>query len=338
MSSKKPLKTQETKRGSTERPWLRTSLALFGVVAGLFAGSFFVIGYLLPEKISHSLIERGKTPEPVLGTPMDHGMKYSDVTFKSSDGLNLSGWWIDAPKGKPQGTAVLVHGVFHNRTQMLSRAVFLHKAGYQVLMFDLRGHGQSDHAPLTGGLEETRDLLGAVDYLKSGNKLKEPLVLFGLSLGGMAAMRAGVTVPEAVLIVDSPLADARAYVSRRTLGKWFIHLPGFFDRCMAAYNHDTGLHLTTEDLDLIPTAQLLKDRWVLFFVGERDELARVNEVDRLFKYTATRTKHIFIAPSAGHEGTLQSAPALYERTVLEFMDAYKKKMADLDKGRLKATR
>jgi alpha-beta hydrolase superfamily lysophospholipase len=253
-------------------------------------------------------------------------MKYEDVSFKSPDGLTLKGWWIPVLKGKAQGTVVLTHGVFQNRVQMLSRAVFLHTAGYQVLMMDLRGHGESDKAALSGGLEESKDFLGAADYLRARQKLQSPLVFFGLSLGGMAALRAGVIENDAVLIVDSPLPDARSYVSQRTVGKWFVRVPGFFDRCIQSYNRATGLHLTVVDLSLTPTVEQLKDRWVLYFVGEKDAMAPVKDIELLFKKTATHTKQLSITPGAEHDGTMQSAPALYERTVLAFLDSYKKSL------------
>jgi len=80
---------------------------------------------------------------PVQGTPQEKGMKFENVVFKTDDGLTLKGWWIPPAKGKPQGTVVLIHGVFHNRVQMLSRAVFLHQAGYACLLFDMRGHGRA---------------------------------------------------------------------------------------------------------------------------------------------------------------------------------------------------
>lgn len=330
-------KIKDVQKKPVERPWLRTALALFGVVAALSAGSFLIIGYLLPDKVAHTLVERGRTPLALDGTPLDRGMKYENVSFKSSDGLTLKGWWIPVPKGKPQGTVVLAHGLYHNRLQTLSRAAFLHEAGYQVLLMDFRGHGESEKAALTGGLAESQDLVGAADYLKASKKLQPPLVYLGLSLGAMAAMRAGVTVEEAVLILDSPLPNVRAYVSRRTVGKWFVNVPGFTESCLKAYNRDTGLHLTTADLDLTPTAQQLKERWVLIFVGEKDDLAPVKEVERLFKDIPTRTKQLFITPMAGHEGTYQSAPALYERTVLAFLNSYKKSVV-LKAGKQKSTR
>ena len=335
--SPKNLKVKDSQPLPVERSWLRTFLALFVVVAAILTGSFFIIGALLPEKVAHTIVEKGSTPAQVVGSPLDKGMKYEEVSFKSPDGLTLKGWWIPAPKGKEQGTVVLAHGIFHNRMQMFSRAVFFHEAGYQVLMMDLRGHGESEKAPMSCGVEESKDLVGAADYLRAGKKLRSPLVFCGLSLGAMSALRAGVTESEAVLILDSPLPDAKSYVSHLTSGKWFIHIPGLAARCVKAYNKDTGLHLTLEDFDLFPAARQLKDRWVLIFVGEKDDLAPVKEVERLFKDIPTRTKQLFITPMAGHEGTYPSAPALYERTVLAFLDSYKKS-AVLKAGKQKSTR
>jgi len=172
---------------------------------------------------------------------------------------------------------------------------------------------------LTGGVNEAMDVSAAVSYLRTAKRLQKPLVLFGLSMGGMAALRAAASIPDAAIIADSPLPDIRAFVSRRTLARWFIYVPGFFGNCVEIYDRLTGLHLTPEDLDLTRVLPPLKDRAILYFIGEKDEYVPVQGIVKLFKDTPTRSKRLFVAPAARHDKTYESAPALYERSVLEFL-------------------
>ena len=63
----------------------------------------------------------------------------------------------------------------------------LHDAGYHVLLFDLRHHGESGRgrAPLTYGPRETRDYIGAVNYLRSRPDVDgQRIGALGTSMGG----------------------------------------------------------------------------------------------------------------------------------------------------------
>ena len=64
----------------------------------------------------------------------------------------------------------MIHGEKFHRAdpgiKMLGIASWLVKHGYNVLMFDIRGHGESEGSKISGGYYEKRDLLGAVEYVK----------------------------------------------------------------------------------------------------------------------------------------------------------------------------
>jgi pimeloyl-ACP methyl ester carboxylesterase len=214
---------------------------------------------------------------------------------------------------------LLSHGIFHNREQVFSRAVFLARAGYRVLLFDLRGHGASTPAPLSGGLNEAKDFDAALRYLDGSGRVRKPVVLFGLSLSAMAALRAAAGGAQAGgVIADSPLMNGRSYVSRRTMGGFFMGWPRFFDLCLSAYNRKTGLLLRESDLDLMPVVRAL-DIPVLYLSGEKDDLARPADVQKLFSATRSPQKRLVFIPNAGHDQTYQKFRIGYERAVLEFL-------------------
>lgn len=76
----------------------------------------------------------------------------------------------------------------------------LHKAGYNVLTYDLRNHGTSSsaNANVCGvGQFEYRDVIGAMQYVQSHDKLKDMTMgLFNPCAGGNAAMVAMTKHPE----------------------------------------------------------------------------------------------------------------------------------------------
>ena len=134
---------------------------------------------------------------PIEMTPAQEGMPYRDVSFSTSDGLTLRGWWIP---GRRHATVVMIHGYGNNREEAFGKAGYLHAAGYNLLVFDLRGHGQSDGDGTTVGYLEPLDARAAV---ATASKLEPgPIVLFGYSLGGAIALEDGATDPAVKAVVE----------------------------------------------------------------------------------------------------------------------------------------
>jgi uncharacterized protein len=83
---------------------------------------------------------------------------------------------------------------------MLPRAAFLVHAGYNVLVLDLRGHGESAAQYASPGYLESRDVLGAIHYVRDRGE-HAPIALLGLSYGAAAVVLAAAQskdVPESV--------------------------------------------------------------------------------------------------------------------------------------------
>ncbi len=297
---------------------LKIFLSLMAVV---FAGAIYFIYFFLPAKVVQSIVLKSKTHQPLTTNPRADGFAYQDVSFTTKDGISISGWWMEpASKKKPLGTLLLTHGIFKNREQVLTRAEFLVKAGYQVLLFDQRGSGLSGESPVSGGVLEAGDYLAAEDFLKSKKLLRRPLVYFGFSLGAISALRAAAQAPDIdAVIADSPLPNVRAYVSRRTMGGSFSVLPGFLSRCVQDYDRATGLALTTRDLDLTPIVQQFHEIPVLYITGEKDDLARSEEVRKLFDQTNSHHRRLVYIPDAGHVETYSQYPLIYEKAVISFL-------------------
>ncbi|MGH2763890.1 MAG: alpha/beta hydrolase [Thermoleophilaceae bacterium] len=151
-----------------------------------------------------SLMIRGRRA-PLNRTPADAGMDYEAVSFHATDGVGLRGWFI-AREGDPaSGPAVaFVHGWLWNRlgneaghvpfvdrdVDLVPPARALHDAGFHVLMFDLRNHGESESKPpITYGVREAHDFCGAVAYLRSRPDVDgERIGALGNSMGANAVI------------------------------------------------------------------------------------------------------------------------------------------------------
>jgi dipeptidyl aminopeptidase/acylaminoacyl peptidase len=116
---------------------------------------------------------------------------FSDVAFPTrGGGLTIRGWYAPARQaGGP--VVVLVHGYNACRRDwsVLLPAGMLHRAGFGVLVPDLRNHGDSDidDGRWAGGAKEYLDVLGAWDWLRGQKVPAARIGVFGVSLGAATA-------------------------------------------------------------------------------------------------------------------------------------------------------
>ncbi|HEX7926650.1 MAG TPA: alpha/beta hydrolase, partial [bacterium] len=89
-------------------------------------------------------------------TPEQYGLWHEPVRFRSQDGTVLAGWFLPAqtPGRAPLGTVIHFHGNAANISNHLYAVRWLPKAGYNVLLFDYRGYGDSAGSPTRAGVIE----------------------------------------------------------------------------------------------------------------------------------------------------------------------------------------
>lgn len=170
-----------------------------------------LLAYALPSAIVAERLS-ARDRQVLSSSPADLGLPFEDVSFPSRDDqITLRGWWIP---GAGLETVILVHGIDSIRDdpdkRYLPLAGDLAGVGYNILLFDLRGHGTSDFARFTLGVHEPRDVLGAVDYVaERGIPLAEIAVL-GFSTGAVSALEAAVREPGlGAVIADGAWPDLR---------------------------------------------------------------------------------------------------------------------------------
>jgi hypothetical protein len=136
-------------------------------VVVVILGLAFLVALALPAIL---MVGRVYPPRVAVDeTPTGFGLAFEDVDFASRDGVELRGWYLEptAPTGR---AVVLAHGIDDNRLQSgvgLPLAAALVERGFAVLLFDLRGSGDSARAAQTLGAHESGDVLAAVDLVRS---------------------------------------------------------------------------------------------------------------------------------------------------------------------------
>ena len=154
------------------------------------------------------------------------GLAFENVAVPTADGIDLPGWWIPARGGTPGPAVLLVHGWESARDRTLPNAQVLHAAGFHVLTFDVRGHGENppEELPLTAG-EFGVDALAGVRTLLARSDVTAVGIL-GHSMGGIGALLAAAAEPrvKAVVAASTPADPYR--LTRQTFRLAHLPLPG----------------------------------------------------------------------------------------------------------------
>jgi fermentation-respiration switch protein FrsA (DUF1100 family) len=136
----------------------------------------------------------------------------ADVWFKSADGVRLHGWFVRGASNEtshvPATTVLYFHGNGGNLNGLGWIAEDLSVRGFDVLLFDYRGYGQSE-GEMTDEHGLYADADAAYDYLThERGVLPERLALYGKSLGTVAAVDVASRRPCAALVLESGLSSA----------------------------------------------------------------------------------------------------------------------------------
>ncbi len=290
--------------------WLRLVLSLILVLVIAVLG---ISGFL-----GHSMTQVERVP--VEETPGLVGLKYEDVSFPSSiDEVTLRGWYIPAQDGEQ--VIIMLHGAGGHRADpsigMLDIVSGLVEHGYNVLTFDLRGHGESDGSRMSAGYYEKRDLLGAVDYVKGRGF--ERIGVLGFSMGAATALMA---TPESddidAVVADSAFADLQDMMepefAKRTNFPTFF-LPPLFFMVKIMYGVDFTAIKPVESVPGIAPGP------VLFIHGELDEVVPVEHVYRLQQASQNPQNQLWVVPQVVHVGAYAAHPEEYMNKITAFFDA-----------------
>ena len=162
---------------------------------------------MLGNMIANTFIKPYQSP--VFDDPNNYGLIYEDVKFRAADGVELSGWLIKGEKDKviiqshfgvqccrsgytPKGKGMMKG--YDKDIEFLRQAKYLNDAGYTVLMYDFRNHGNSAEGILpwvSWGEEEAKDVVAAVEYIATHSDYENAAIgLLSICMGQGASVAA----------------------------------------------------------------------------------------------------------------------------------------------------
>ena len=281
--------------------WRRYARRALLTLAGLFVFVELVGGLALGYVSTH--VMRAEVPVASLGT------SYENVSFTTSDGLLLEGWYIPSRNG----AAVIA---FPGRRGPQKHARMLARNGYGVLLFDRRGEGASEGDPNLFGWNGEKDIYAAAEYLRSRPDVDPGRIGgIGFSVGGELMLQAAAE-SDILAAVVSDGAGTRAFSEDLqdvpSPGKW-IALPflAIKSGSVALFSNTAPPPKLTDLVPRIaPTPLLLI--WAPNSGGEN--------MNPTYHRLAGEPKSIWAIPEAQHIQGITARPKEYERRVVDFFD------------------
>lgn len=310
------------------KAWLFTGGALGAAGIGTGIASSILLSKTLPrpketsQEIINEFADAAKMEEyKVKMAPVGEWMEkqpLEDVFIRARDGLRLHAFYL--PAGTPsKKLAILHHGYTSKAMDNSAHAKFFHEQGYEVLLLDLRAHGQSEGQYVGFGILDRFDTLAWVNYAheRFGRDIK--IVLHGTSMGGATVLMA-LGLPEIQESVSAVIADC-GYTSPADIFSHVVekdyHLPAapiikltsVRTQSLAGYRYDEYSTLDALRQNRVP---------VLFVHGKEDKFVPTWMSQKNYDACPSK-KRLLMVDGAGHGSSIFENLPLYEQTEKEFL-------------------
>jgi pimeloyl-ACP methyl ester carboxylesterase len=309
----------------------REVITVIWAIVGLFA--FVVLADILIQwnavRIVLTLIENSP-PFRIESLPPDPDAEPFSV--RTSDGITLRGCLYRHTETTPRGLIVFCPEFASNHRSAMLYCSALSRAGFHVLSFDFRNHGDSDSMPGYVPLHwltqyEITDLNTVINHVYSQPDLNElPLGLFGISRGGGAALYVAAQRSEVLRVATEGaygtemlmLAHARHFVPiaappalARLFPDWHIVVTITLVRWISQRRRNCRYAMIERVLPQLAS----KPAFVIS--GARDTYVRpevAREITRLIR----QTDALWIVDKAKHNLARSVDPVEYDRRLVEF--------------------
>ena len=307
-----------------------TAAGAIGTVAASCVGSAILFKNTLPrpKETSDDIIEEFADPAKMKEyaekmAPVGEWMEQQtleDLYVKSRDGLLLHAYYLAAEE--PSDRLVIIHHGFTSKAKDNStHAKFFHDLGFEVMLLDLRAHGESEGKYVGFGILDRFDTLKWVEYARKRFGKDIRIVLHGTSMGAATVLMT-LGLPEIRSSVSAVIADC-AYTSPAEIFAHVIkknyHLPSFpiiqIDNLMskAAAGYSMDEYSTKEAL------RQNKEVPVLFIHGAEDKFVPTAMSRENYMACISR-KELLIVDNAGHGSSVFEDTELYESTEKAFLE------------------
>ena len=201
---------------------------------------------------------------------------------------------------------------------MLARAFWLHDLGYNVLLYDARGCGESERTPITFGFHETRDLLGSLRWLQARGMTQVGCI--GCSQGAATILLASDSLPPSVRAV---VAEASYATLHDTVDDHFrvnTGLPSGYCGALAVPMAEWKLGFRMDAVS--PLREIARLKVPVYLIGGTADVLAPPAGTRKLYAAAPAEKSLWMITGAGHGDFFSCAEDEYKKRVGDFLRSH----------------
>jgi uncharacterized protein len=233
-------------------------------------------------------------------------------TISIESNSEISCWYIKAPEAI--GSVILFHGYSGNKAGLLDKASIFRKLGYNTLLVNFMGSGDSEGNQTTIGFYEAEQVKSCFEYLT--NKGEESIYLFGTSMGAVAILKAihNFGFNPIGIMIECPFGTMYETVCARfdemgvpsfpmagLLTFWGGAVNGFW-----AFDHNPSTFAKSVKCP------------ALLMHGAKDTRVSMKEIDEIFGHLQGE-KDLVIYPNAEHENYLNKYEEAWKQDINQFL-------------------
>lgn len=244
---------------------------------------------------------------------------YSNVYIKSFDNLTMHGYKI-LNENSSNKWVITVHGYTSKGLYMSNYAKRFYDMGYNILIPDLRGHGESEGNYIGMGWYDRLDILKWIDLILNENE-NSKIILHGVSMGAATvSMTSGEELPSNIKAIISDCGYTSVWEQFSHQLKSMYSLPNFpimnASSAIARFKAGYGLK------EASALKQVAKSKTpILFIHGDEDDFVPYKMMDDLYN-AANCEKEKLTVQGAGHAKSSKVNPYLYWSTIENFINKY----------------
>lgn len=299
-------------------------LVVLGSLGFVGVGWYFYEFALNPTTSKEMLFQAtaGENTDPVkeeANTWFKEETSYEDWYINSRDNLRLHAYAVINPK--PSNIWIIaVHGYMGNGMDMARCAKVYYQSGFNMLIPDLRGHGESEGDYVGMGWDDRLDIIDWVNVLVE----KDPniqVVLYGVSMGGATVMMSsGENLPTQVKAIIEDCGYSSADEEFSYILSDIFKVPS--QPALFAANLVTKMRAGYWISEASAVKQVAKSVTpILFIHGEEDTFVPFFMLDKVYE-AAHCEKEKLVVKGAGHAASAEMEPELYAKTVTNFLNKY----------------